>query len=191
MWRLLIAEIPPPEAPLQQSRRRDRDSDDSDDEDSQRVRDPAFRALCYYLDYDGKTYGAVERTFRIDYYEGEKDIRELDVYPLRFAHSPDALLQEAKEAGKLFTEAIPRKHMMCGSWTCGTDPSGFPVRLKREDVYAPRSHIPAPIYVEGEVIIDLKGKHFLSMKFEKANRSFGQRLIIRSQVSKMRWRIMN
>jgi len=168
VWRLLIAQTPPPEAPGQAPRRqrKDSDSDPFDDEYDRRIKDPSFRARCYYLDYDGKVYGAVERTFKIHYYEGEKDIRELDIYPLRFADKAGSILQTAKEAGKLFTEAIPHKHMMCESWTCDTDPVGLPVRLpvrfRRDNSYPPRAQLSAPEYVEGEVIIDLKGVYSVS-----------------------------
>ncbi|KAK0646904.1 hypothetical protein B0T16DRAFT_170904 [Cercophora newfieldiana] len=156
VWRLLVAKIPSAEAPLRLPAP-PRDNENPEEDDGRRGKELPFRIVCYYLDYDGKAYGAVERSFRIEHYEGEKDIRELEVYPLRFADDPEDLLQAAKESGRLFTDAIPLKHMMCESWTCDTDPSGFPVQLQGRNLIGigpPRAG--GTEYVEGEVIIDLK-----------------------------------
>jgi hypothetical protein len=42
-----------------------------------------YMAYLYHLDYDGTSYRPVCYFFAIPYFEGEKDIRDLDFYPLR------------------------------------------------------------------------------------------------------------
>ncbi|KAF3054783.1 hypothetical protein GL218_07412 [Daldinia childiae] len=40
---------------------------------------------CVYIDFDGKQFGPVSKTFKISRYEEEKPIKSLPVYPLRFS----------------------------------------------------------------------------------------------------------
>ncbi|KAF7556377.1 hypothetical protein G7Z17_g1416 [Cylindrodendrum hubeiense] len=44
----------------------------------------AFSISCVYVDFDGKNLGPVTRNFDFKRFEGQRDIRSLDVYPLRF-----------------------------------------------------------------------------------------------------------
>jgi hypothetical protein len=112
-----------------------------------------FGAWCYYLDYDGSKYGAVQYRFEIRYFEGEKDVRELDFYPLRFAPGADELLREAEELGRLFTESVSRWHLSYNGWTFVTDPMGIPI-LDYTNTKERRQK--RPEHIEGEVIVDFR-----------------------------------
>ena len=112
-----------------------------------------FAACCYYLDYDGSSYGAVQWLFNIQYFEGEKDIRELDFYPLRFAQGADDLLREARQYGLMFTEHVSRWHLSYNGWTFVTDPVGLPIL----DYFNGRERRQKrPEHIEGEVIVDFR-----------------------------------
>jgi len=144
IWKVLVARLPMPETQVLPQHRgflRHLDRDGG--------RGVAFRVVCYHLDFDGEGYGAVQHTFTILHYEGEKDIRELEIYPLRFAEDPSSLLQEAKATGELFTAAVLQKNMMCQGWTCSTEPIGTPDEVEGRPVDSE--------YIDGEVIVDLKG----------------------------------
>ena len=113
-----------------------------------------FYASCYYLDFDGMTYGAVERKIEIRAYEGEKNIQDLDFYPFRFVHNADDIMQQHINQGRNFTSWISKRHAICNGWTFVTDPAGMPLT---DPTMASYRHVQGrSIYIEGEVIIDFK-----------------------------------
>lgn len=110
-----------------------------------------FIGFIYYLDYDGAHYSPVFKEFEIPYFEGEKAIRELDFYPLRFAHNADALLEESKTIGSKFINCLNQWHMTYNGWSLITDPVGYPI----VDFFTARSDRQVtPTYVDGEVIVE-------------------------------------
>ena len=42
-----------------------------------------FNVTCVYIDFDGKSFGPVAKLFEVKRFEGQRDIRSMDVYPLR------------------------------------------------------------------------------------------------------------
>src|SRR3569833_1947128 len=113
----------------------------------------SFDALCYYLDYDGAAYGAVGFRFKMPYFEGERDVRDLAIYPLKYALAADELLREAREIGRMYTEAVTRWHLTCNGWTFVTDPIGLPIL---DSNYVRERRQKRPEHIEGEVIVDFK-----------------------------------
>jgi hypothetical protein len=113
-----------------------------------------FYVSCYYIDYDGTNYGAVSEYFGIEPFQGEKDIRDLELYPLRFAPGADALLEEYRKTGTKFTNSISAWHMSHNGWTLITDPIGRPIRDYSARIFDRRQRRPA--HLEGEVIVDFK-----------------------------------
>ncbi|TFB05621.1 hypothetical protein CCMA1212_002024 [Trichoderma ghanense] len=53
--------------------------------------------FCVYIDFDGKQLGPVSKSFVISKFDGEKAITALEVYPIRFAESPTATYQQARD----------------------------------------------------------------------------------------------
>lgn len=109
----------------------------------------AGRNLCiesYYVDFDGEKYGPGSSLMWIQEYAGEKDIRSLYVYPLRYEKDRKKIEAELCERGKRFLPLIQEKHCYYDGPTLlfdkhGNDPDN--------------SHLSAE-YIDGEVMIDFK-----------------------------------
>ncbi|KAK0625446.1 hypothetical protein B0T17DRAFT_532828 [Bombardia bombarda] len=113
-----------------------------------------FWARCYYLDFDGTSYGGVGWSFSIEHFEGEKDIRELSFYPLRFAQNSDKLLQDQQAQGSMFVQAVSEWHLSYDGWTYVTDPVGIP--MAEENYLGDRRYMRKPQHVDGQVIVDFR-----------------------------------
>lgn len=114
-----------------------------------------FRVGCYYIDFDGSLYGAVERYFFIPNFEGEKDIRELELYPLRYCHNAKDMMEEHVSQGQKFVDWISRSHAAYDGWTFVTDPAGIPIKSLASS-FGHKLVQEQPQHIEGEVIIDFK-----------------------------------
>ncbi|KAK0624114.1 hypothetical protein B0T14DRAFT_565416 [Immersiella caudata] len=156
IWRVLYTQPPAPESQISSVGRSTMD-------DFPGGGSNGFSIFCYYLDHDGESYGAVVKMFTIRAYQGEKDIRELDLHPLRFVENHASLFQESKETGEAFAAALQRKHMLAHGWTCTTDPMAVPVQ-----VLGSMSHMIVPEFAEGEAIIDLKETYKTCPDFQNA-----------------------
>ncbi|UZP36826.1 hypothetical protein NXS19_004642 [Fusarium pseudograminearum] len=74
---------------------------------------------CVYIDFDGKQFGPVSKTFKIPQYGGLKDIRSLPVYPFR--HAKDTNLHEKfKKRGKMLLDISRFKSMYYMGYTLDT-----------------------------------------------------------------------
>ena len=92
--------------------------------------------FCVYIDFDGKQLGPVSKSFVISKFDGEKAITALEVYPIRFAESPTATYQQARDdysvtkddpkagfqqelidRGKMFIDVASVKHMHYNGFT--------------------------------------------------------------------------
>ncbi|PNP53165.1 hypothetical protein THARTR1_06375 [Trichoderma harzianum] len=114
-------------------------SDDDSHEDSK-----TFRIWSYCIDFDGESYGPVQRHFHITKFEGERDIRSLAVYPVKFVNDYEKLLKTQQESGELFKMYIERKHLYHSGWTLTCSTTGAP--LDEIDKY--------PEHIDGQVIVD-------------------------------------
>jgi hypothetical protein len=74
---------------------------------------------CYSIDHNGESYIPVKGKVIIPYFEGEKDIQSLDIYPVRFAQDHQRILQELDEQGRLFQRCISEKYLSYKGWTIG------------------------------------------------------------------------
>ncbi|KAJ5692483.1 hypothetical protein N7462_001906 [Penicillium macrosclerotiorum] len=74
---------------------------------------------CYFIDFNGEAYVPVKQKFLIPYFEGEKEIRSLDIYPIRFAFNHAQILQDLYDQGKLFQSYIAEQFVSCKGWTLG------------------------------------------------------------------------
>ncbi|KAJ5153117.1 uncharacterized protein N7482_009595 [Penicillium canariense] len=74
---------------------------------------------CYFIDFNGDAYVPVKQKFVIPYYEGEKEIRSLDIYPIRYAYNYQCILQEHLDQGKLFQNYVTEKFLSYKGWTFG------------------------------------------------------------------------
>lgn len=102
------------------------------------------RICCYYIDFDGDSYGPVTWQISIRNYEGEKNIRSLIVYPTRFMAREQAYLDAQKENGKKFKRYIEQRHLYHRGWTLTLNPNGAPF----DDIGK------YPEHIDGKVIID-------------------------------------
>lgn len=60
----------------------------------------------YYIDFDGRRLIPVRRRFTIQPYEGERDIRKLDVYPVEYASDWQASMKSLAARGRKFVDSI-------------------------------------------------------------------------------------
>ncbi|KAI3330749.1 hypothetical protein F4824DRAFT_328479 [Ustulina deusta] len=106
----------------------------------------------YYLDFDGDKIGPVWQICRLDYFEGEKEITELECYPLYFHPNHKSIFERQKTAGKQFKEAISQgvQHLYYSGWTFVTGVLAEPLLDDKGD------RIKHPEYIESEVVIDFK-----------------------------------
>jgi hypothetical protein len=103
----------------------------------------------FFIDHDGSAYKPVLTTFKIAYFDGEKDIRSLEVYPIRFEPSSDAMIEESRELGEKFTECIKQQYVSYRAWTLLTDPTG-------RFGFSEGQKMTSPEFVDGDVIIDFQ-----------------------------------
>ncbi|KAH8904635.1 P-loop containing nucleoside triphosphate hydrolase protein [Coniochaeta sp. PMI_546] len=106
-------------------------------------------AHVYFIDHDGSAYKAVRLSVTIEYFDGEKEIRSLEVYPIRFASGSEAMIEESHELGKKFTECIEQQHVSYKAWTLLTDPTG-------RYAYNKGKKVTSPEFVDGDVIINFQ-----------------------------------
>ncbi|KAL6858456.1 hypothetical protein J3F83DRAFT_360284 [Trichoderma novae-zelandiae] len=64
--------------------------------------------FCVYIDFDGKQLGPVSKSFVLSKFDGDKTITALEVYPIRFAESPAANYQTARDDDDAAAAAVPR-----------------------------------------------------------------------------------
>lgn len=119
-----------------------------DDEDE-------FIAKLYYLEYDGATYGAVPCSFNMSRFAGEKDVNELDIYPLRFCDDWRKNLDHHIEQRRIVVDNISHWHMALEGWSLITDPLGIPV-VDIKKSWTAHLRQARPEYIQGQVIVDFR-----------------------------------
>jgi hypothetical protein len=124
---------------------------DGDLELPMRGSDPESLAHLYFIDYDGSSYKTVACEFSMKYFSGEKEIRNLEVYPVRFAPSGETLIKENRRFGQHFIKCIEQRHVSYKAWTLANDPLGRPVfNAKLGKI------VPSPEFIDGDVMIDFQ-----------------------------------
>jgi len=112
--------------------------------------EPESFAGLYYIDYDGSSYKPVRGEFPIKRFNGEKDIRSLEIYPIRFAASSETLKEESRRWGQHFIKCVEQRHVSYKAWTLPNDPIGRYGRNNRGNIMT------SPELVEGDVVIDFR-----------------------------------
>lgn len=135
--------------------RLDASSVDRDLPDDLRNTRDHFIVYSHYIDYDGESYGPILKSFDIEYYDGEKDITSLGVYPIRYAKDSEKILSRVKTQGQRFQAFAMQKHLYHEGWTPSTNPKG----VAYDDLENSE-------HIESNVIIDvMEGyKHHTSWK---------------------------
>ncbi|KAL4879312.1 hypothetical protein BJY04DRAFT_220168 [Aspergillus karnatakaensis] len=82
-----------------------------DDKDSETL------VLSFYsLDFDGSAYIPVAQHIHFSFFDGQREVTSLPIYPLRFAHNAEQILSECQSAGRRFLNALEQKHMAYHGW---------------------------------------------------------------------------
>ena len=112
---------------------------------------PRFTRLSvYFIDFDGTSYSGVPRDYTIPYFDGEKDITSLPIYPVRFAKDYEQVVKQLQERGARFQSVASRSQSLQSyeGWTLIRDSGGKPI----ED--AQGNNLRFPEHIDGDVIID-------------------------------------
>ena len=79
-----------------------------------------FKLDCVRFDFDGEKYGPIQEEININHFDEEKDVVELQVYPIRFADDESKLRQNLVKRAQHFTTYREFKH----KWYAGLSLSG-------------------------------------------------------------------
>jgi hypothetical protein len=110
-----------------------------------------FALYCYYIDFDGESYGAVTRIFIISVFPGEKEVVKLELYPLRFMKDWEASLSQLAKDGAKVVDCITRRYGYHSGWSMTRSPTEEELQdLKSED----GNMIKSPDHIESEVLVD-------------------------------------
>ena len=121
------------------------DEDDNDD-DPPKVKMNAFQLRCYYIDFDGKRFCPVTHCFRIQPFEGERDVTSLEIYPTRFAENASQIRADLKKRGAMFREFTTFKHRYYTGSTLVCHPCGCSLGDRDQSRY--------PENIDSQVIVD-------------------------------------
>ncbi|KAF4959594.1 hypothetical protein FSARC_10680 [Fusarium sarcochroum] len=102
----------------------------------------------YYIDFDGTSYKGVPFSWTIAWFDGEKDITKLDIYPVRFENDYQDTLQHLQERGQRFQNLL-QTHVAVqhDGWTLTHAPGGNPI----DEVAVDKAE-----YIDSDVIIDFQ-----------------------------------
>jgi len=78
-----------------------------------------FKISCVSIDFNGKQLGRVPLLVVIDDYPGKRQVKALEVYPIRYAKDPD-IQTKILERGKTFLETAGVRHMRYNGPTVDT-----------------------------------------------------------------------
>ncbi|KAI0875095.1 hypothetical protein GGS24DRAFT_310015 [Hypoxylon argillaceum] len=114
------------------------------------TRDDATHLRLYYVDFDGRRFSPVRGDASIEYFEGEKEITKLPVYPLRFHKDHPYFLSELQQRGQRFKEIVSSGNptLSYHGWTLTKDPAGRDIMSK------PGQGTTWPEYIESDAIVD-------------------------------------
>ena len=109
-----------------------------------------FAVWCYYIDFDGKSFGAVRHVHRIRSFEGERDITSLPCYPFRFVENHRDYRRKLTELGEKYQECLSLKHLSYTGSTLICNPTGD----KMDD--AEGKLLRHPSHVDSDIIVDFE-----------------------------------
>ena len=109
-----------------------------------------FAVWCYYIDFDGKSFGAVRHVHRIRPFEGERDITSLPCYPLRFKENHGDYRRKLKSLGEKYQEYLSLKHLSYTGSTLICNPTGDRIDDTEGKLLRHPSHVDSDIIVDFE-----------------------------------------
>ncbi|KAI0553073.1 hypothetical protein F4679DRAFT_34399 [Xylaria curta] len=114
------------------------------------VGDEATHLRLYYIDFDGQRFAPVRGDASIEFFEGEKEITKLPIYPVRFHKDHECFLRELRERGQRFREIVSSGNPTFSyqGWTLTKDPSGHDIESR------PGLGATWPENIESDVIVD-------------------------------------
>ena len=78
---------------------------------------------CFYLDFDGSSFGPMPQKFMIKEYDGEKPIKSLEVFPVKFDDCPKEAENALIERGKRFVKLARGDHKFYSGSTIKESPA--------------------------------------------------------------------
>lgn len=113
---------------------------------------PTFTVYCYYIDFDGETYGPVSKGFDIEFFKGEKEVVKInEIYPLRFVKDWETSWSQSETDGAKVVDCIKRRYGYYSGWTITRNPTGDGLQDLKSDT---GSMIRSPDHIESEVLVD-------------------------------------
>lgn len=113
---------------------------DSSDHLPPESRTMSLWATC--IDHNGKTFGPRMTTITMKGWSGNRDIRQLPAYPLRFRENVEDFVGMLQDRAKKYKACFEQRHVAYDGWTV-SDPL-LEVSYRKE----------APLYIDGDIIID-------------------------------------
>ncbi|KAI0476907.1 hypothetical protein F4859DRAFT_67309 [Xylaria cf. heliscus] len=132
------------------------------------VGDEATHLRLYYIDFDGQRFAPVRGDASIEFFEGEKEITKLPIYPLRFHKDHEDFLRELQERGQRFREIVSSGNptLSYQGWTLTKDPSGRDIESR------PGQGGTWPENIESDVIVDFNEAYQVNPWWKPAFQQF-------------------
>lgn len=112
------------------------------------IKKQSLELFSYHIDWDGEKYGIANSSSRIWGYEGERDIRSNNLYPLRFANDMEKMKEDLRRRGEKFISFVEKRHLYYDGWTLIHNT--YSGDAKRDVGRQTVEHI------EGEIMVDFK-----------------------------------
>ncbi|KAI1342474.1 hypothetical protein F5Y15DRAFT_305328 [Xylariaceae sp. FL0016] len=151
VWRIYRTEIPEPEVTYPSSGGWDFFADELPQDKKAK-----FTIFAYYIDHDGNSYGAVRHKFELDSFPGERLIESLEVFPIRYRHDHQRVLESLKKQGSSFQKFLTDRHQAYNAWTLTRNPP-YDTQVAEDEILRDEAgeKMRHPEFVESDVIVDL------------------------------------
>ncbi|KAI1115395.1 hypothetical protein F5Y14DRAFT_440682 [Nemania sp. NC0429] len=112
-----------------------------------------FSIFAYYIDHDGSNFGAVRHIFSIDSFPGERLIQSLEVFPIRYRHDHQRVLESLRDQGRQFQKLLTDRHQSYNAWTLTRNPPHNTEEAEDEILqHENGEYMRHPEFVESDVI---------------------------------------
>ncbi|KAH8658397.1 hypothetical protein BX600DRAFT_384601 [Xylariales sp. PMI_506] len=110
----------------------------------------------YYIDHDGTSFGAVRHKIDIKWFPGEREIRSLDAFPVRYVDDQEELLSSLRKQGRNFQRLLTDRHQSYNGWTLTRNPPADTESPEDEILEDPTGNkMRHSEFVESHVIVDM------------------------------------
>jgi adenylate kinase family enzyme len=107
-----------------------------------------FRIQCYYIDWTGESYCAVTEEFQIPRFKGEKAIKKLNIFPIRFMDNHKSAMKDLKRQGQDFLDCIKQRYRTYNWWTNPCAPNGDAVTDSEGTEIRHSQHVHSDVIVD-------------------------------------------